>query len=87
MAQLQLQLNEENDTNFILATSDREEAMRCLKSGDAYGALWDIMQMFRTYLKYPDEKQKFDDKTIEAMRDRVQEILEHHSISFEDCYT
>ena len=85
MSQIQIQIDSENETQYILATQDRQEAMRCMKSSDAFGALWDVQMLFRNLLNHRDPEDGLCEKTIEHIREKFTDILDDNNVDFE-CY-
>jgi hypothetical protein len=64
---------------------DMIEHKRCIKAIDVCLAIWDMDQYLRTKTKYESNDMTEEEyNAYESMRDKLREILEERSISFDE---
>jgi hypothetical protein len=64
---------------------DMIEHKRCIKALDICLAIWDMDQYLRTRIKYESDGMTEEEyNAYETMRDKLREILEERSISFDE---
>lgn len=65
--------NEDNSNFYIISNAS-----------NFYFCLWDLDQWLRSIIKYPDDnKKKLNSNTLQAIRDKLHELMEEHGVDFE----
>lgn len=60
---------------------DREEFKLSFQASNMHAALFDILQEFRSKIKYDDKLSEDQDQILEIMQDKIIEILEDYDVS------
>jgi len=69
----------------LFDAEDMIEHKRCIKALDICMAIWEMDQYLRTKTKYESDKMTEEEyKAYETMRDKLREILEERTISFDE---
>ena len=67
-------------------TSDRQEALRMLKSIDMCGVLWDLQMILRDKLKHGHTYETAD-AALEDVQQQLYSIMDDHGINLDELYS